>query len=94
MGVCRLRLPTNWAGFCVLQAGDARLTDTRQDEQDRCITIKSTGVGLIILIGTVSALDPGSLASSGMSACAEHPEMLPLQESLCTTRWTRPSSRA
>lgn len=27
----------------VLQAGDARLTDTRQDEQDRCITIKSTG---------------------------------------------------
>ena len=29
--------------FLVLQAGDARLTDTRQDEQDRCITIKSTG---------------------------------------------------
>ncbi len=27
----------------LLQAGDARLTDTRQDEQDRCITIKSTG---------------------------------------------------
>ena len=27
----------------MLQAGDARLTDTRQDEQDRCITIKSTG---------------------------------------------------
>ena len=26
-----------------MQAGDARLTDTRQDEQDRCITIKSTG---------------------------------------------------
>ena len=25
------------------QAGDQRLTDTRQDEQDRCITIKSTG---------------------------------------------------
>ena len=24
-------------------AGDARFTDTRQDEQDRCITIKSTG---------------------------------------------------
>mmetsp|Transcript_27135 Transcript_27135/g.32986 ORF Transcript_27135/g.32986 Transcript_27135/m.32986 type:complete len:328 (+) Transcript_27135:81-1064(+) len=25
-------------------AGDARFTDTRQDEQDRCITIKSTGM--------------------------------------------------
>jgi len=27
-------------------AGEARYTDTRQDEQDRCITIKSTGVSL------------------------------------------------
>merc|ERR1711970_1207302 len=27
-------------------AGDKRATDTRQDEQDRCITIKSTGVSL------------------------------------------------
>jgi len=27
-------------------AGDTRLTDTRQDEQDRCITIKSTGISL------------------------------------------------
>ncbi|EZG63620.1 elongation factor 2 [Gregarina niphandrodes] len=27
-------------------AGDARFTDTRQDEQDRCITIKSTGISL------------------------------------------------
>jgi translation elongation factor EF-G len=27
-----------------VQAGDARLTDTRADEQERCITIKSTGV--------------------------------------------------
>jgi elongation factor 2 len=27
-------------------AGDKRSTDTRQDEQDRCITIKSTGVSL------------------------------------------------
>jgi len=26
--------------------GEARFTDTRQDEQDRCITIKSTGVSL------------------------------------------------
>jgi elongation factor 2 len=30
----------------VASAGDARLTDTRQDEQDRCITIKSTGISL------------------------------------------------
>merc|ERR1712100_764239 len=28
------------------QAGETRYTDTRQDEQDRCITIKSTGVSL------------------------------------------------
>merc|ERR1712151_138647 len=28
------------------KAGDARFTDTRQDEQDRCITIKSTGISL------------------------------------------------
>mmetsp|Transcript_3612 Transcript_3612/g.7448 ORF Transcript_3612/g.7448 Transcript_3612/m.7448 type:complete len:849 (-) Transcript_3612:438-2984(-) len=27
-------------------AGDARLTDTRSDEQERCITIKSTGISL------------------------------------------------
>ncbi|KAF5832095.1 elongation factor 2 [Dunaliella salina] len=30
----------------VEKAGDARLTDTRQDEQDRGITIKSTGISL------------------------------------------------
>jgi len=29
-----------------MKAGEARFTDTRQDEQDRCITIKSTGVSL------------------------------------------------
>ena len=27
-------------------AGDARFTDTRADEQERCITIKSTGISL------------------------------------------------
>lgn len=27
-------------------AGDARFTDTRQDEQERCITIKSTGISM------------------------------------------------
>lgn len=28
------------------KAGEARFTDTRQDEQDRCITIKSTAISL------------------------------------------------
>jgi elongation factor 2 len=32
-------------------AGDMRLTDTRQDEQDRCITIKSTGISLYYDMG-------------------------------------------
>merc|ERR1711968_258951 len=32
--------------IAVENAGDQRLTDTRQDEQDRCITIKSTGISL------------------------------------------------
>jgi len=35
------------AGIIAMEAaGDQRLTDTRQDEQDRCITIKSTGISL------------------------------------------------
>ena len=29
-----------------MKAGEARYTDTRQDEQDRCITIKSTAISL------------------------------------------------
>src|SRR4051794_41241062 len=28
------------------RAGDTRFTDTRQDEQDRCITIKSTAISM------------------------------------------------
>ena len=32
--------------IAMAQAGDARLTDTRADEQERCITIKSTGISL------------------------------------------------
>ena len=32
--------------IAVENAGDARLTDTRADEQERCITIKSTGISL------------------------------------------------
>ncbi|KAJ8904923.1 hypothetical protein NDN08_001437 [Rhodosorus marinus] len=35
------------AGIIAMEnAGDARLTDTRADEQERCITIKSTGISL------------------------------------------------
>lgn len=34
--------------LCSLQAGDQRLTDTRADEQERCITIKSTGAAVQI----------------------------------------------
>merc|ERR1711906_69196 len=36
--------------IAMAQAGDARLTDTRQDEQDRCITIKSTGISLFYTV--------------------------------------------
>lgn len=32
--------------IAIEQAGDQRLTDTRADEQERCITIKSTGISL------------------------------------------------
>lgn len=32
--------------IAMANAGDQRLTDTRQDEQDRCITIKATGISL------------------------------------------------
>jgi elongation factor 2 len=41
------------------QAGEARYTDTRQDEQDRCITIKSTGVSLYYEM-EAKDLPPGS----------------------------------
>jgi len=37
-------------------AGEARFTDTRQDEQDRCITIKSTAISMYF------ELDPNSLS--------------------------------
>jgi len=40
------------AGIIAMEAaGDQRLTDTRQDEQDRCITIKSTGISLYYSFG-------------------------------------------
>ena len=41
-------------------AGDTRLTDTRQDEQDRCITIKSTGISLFFKMESHIKLPAGS----------------------------------
>ena len=41
-------------------AGDTRLTDTRQDEQDRCITIKSTGISLFFKAEAHYKLPEGS----------------------------------
>jgi len=41
------------------KAGEQRYTDTRQDEQDRCITIKSTGVSLYYELDE-SKVPPGS----------------------------------
>lgn len=38
-------------------AGDARFTDTRQDEQDRCITIKSTGMSMFFKYDVSKYLD-------------------------------------
>jgi elongation factor 2 len=38
-------------------AGDARFTDTRQDEQDRCITIKSTGISMFFKYDVSAYLD-------------------------------------
>ena len=36
------------------RAADTRLTDTRQDEQDRCITIKSTGISLFFKLELIT----------------------------------------
>jgi len=42
-------------------AGNARFTDTRQDEQDRCITIKSTGISLYFEVAEDRVSDLKSL---------------------------------
>lgn len=47
-------------------AGEARFTDTRQDEQDRCITIKSTGISMFFEYN----LDAGELVRRCLSAAA------------------------
>jgi elongation factor 2 len=53
-----------------LRAGDARFTDTRKDEQDRCITIKSTAISLYNEMSKedvemVKAVQPVGLAADG-----------------------------
>mmetsp|Transcript_6432 Transcript_6432/g.11498 ORF Transcript_6432/g.11498 Transcript_6432/m.11498 type:complete len:919 (-) Transcript_6432:91-2847(-) len=47
------------------KAGDARFTDTRADEQERCITIKSTGVSMYFEYDL-----PGELAADAADAAA------------------------
>lgn len=47
-------------------AGEARFTDTRQDEQDRCITIKSTGISMFFEYN----LDQGELVRVARRASA------------------------
>lgn len=61
-------MPAVGANDCAahLQAGDQRLTDTRQDEQDRCITIKSTGISLYYQMTDQMLKDlPGTVERDG-----------------------------
>lgn len=46
--------------IAVEDAGNVRLTDTRQDEKDRGITIKSTGISLYFRLGDLYDLPQGS----------------------------------
>jgi len=46
------------------KAGEARFTDTRQDEQDRCITIKSTGVSLYYELASHLEVPAGSVGNA------------------------------
>jgi elongation factor 2 len=46
------------------KAGDQRFTDTRQDEQDRCITIKSTGVSLYYELPEYLEMPGGSVGNA------------------------------
>lgn len=49
------------------KAGEARFTDTRQDEQDRCITIKSTGVSLFYEMDAEKVAEYQEVASDSSS---------------------------
>ena len=58
-----------------MQAGDQRLTDTRQDEQDRCITIKSTGISLYYQMTDQMLKDlPGTVERDGNDFLVSTPQ--------------------
>merc|ERR1712167_127892 len=59
--------------IAMAQAGDARLTDTRQDEQDRCITIKSTGISLYYEMDKTFPIPPESNGYEFLINCIDSP---------------------
>ena len=68
-------------------AGDTRLTDTRQDEQDRCITIKSTGISLFFKAEEHYTLPPASDGNEfliNLIGAAASPARPPARASLAT----------
>lgn len=68
------------AGIIASQrAGEARFTDTRQDEQDRCITIKSTGVSLFFDVNL--GLEDVAAEDSGPVQISEHSYLINLIDS-------------
>ena len=58
------------AAGLIASPGDARGTDTRKDEQQRCITIKSTSVSLQYRVAETLVDDTALLAATG-SACRD-----------------------
>jgi len=59
--------------IAMAQAGDARLTDTRQDEQDRCITIKSTGISLYYEMDKTFPIPPEANGYEFLINCIDSP---------------------
>merc|ERR1712070_535102 len=59
--------------IAMAQAGDARLTDTRQDEQDRCITIKSTGISLYYEMDEAFPIPPEANGREFLINCIDSP---------------------
>merc|ERR1712112_747820 len=62
------------------KAGECRATDTRKDEQERCITIKSTAISMYFEMERSGPLTPGKMSKKGAS-----PSNLP--PFLCSSRW-------
>eukprot|EP00286_Rhodomonas_abbreviata_P024924 CAMPEP_0181305576 /NCGR_PEP_ID=MMETSP1101-20121128/9807_1 /TAXON_ID=46948 /ORGANISM="Rhodomonas abbreviata, Strain Caron Lab Isolate" /LENGTH=873 /DNA_ID=CAMNT_0023411509 /DNA_START=36 /DNA_END=2657 /DNA_ORIENTATION=- len=56
-------------------AGDARFTDTRADEQERCITIKSTGVSMFFKYDISKYLDDQDYSVESVTDAAEALDM-------------------